>query len=247
MKVTIASRLGAITLTAAMLVGCGGPAATTSAPATTNASTAAAAPAGDTSSRSSGAKAATVTKEGAKIVFTGSGDGTIGPVDFDQPYYVVRSSGSATMISAVETNDGIGILVGGSFGTSVFRVVPGRDKGDKFEVSADGDYRIELTPPGALPSAVAAPANLTGAAATHEIFGPFSFAKETSMVLTYKGTSTAMLPAYTVLYDLADGTLDSEARITSSGDKTSEPEPISADTKGFFLVNSDGPWEITFG
>jgi len=33
MKVTIASRLGAITLTAAMLVGCGGPAATTSAPA----------------------------------------------------------------------------------------------------------------------------------------------------------------------------------------------------------------------
>jgi hypothetical protein len=147
-----------------------------------------------TTQTDAGGKPATIVNQGGKIIITGSGDSTIGPLDFDQPYYVVRSSGTASMISAVEA-DGIGILVAGSFGTKVFRVSPDRAKGDRFEVTADGGYRIELSPPSTLPAPVAPPATLSGAVATNEIYGPFAFDKATSMVLTYKGTSKGMLPS----------------------------------------------------
>jgi hypothetical protein len=40
--------------------------------------------------------------------------------------------------------------------------------------------------------------------------------------------------------------MEAEARVTGNGDMVSEPEPISAGTKGFVFVQSDGAWEIAF-
>jgi hypothetical protein len=117
-----------------------------------------------------------VSNTATSIVITGSGNGQVGPITFDQPYYIVKakyeSSGDYSMFQASykETTGGtefdhyLATLAKGAEFVRVFQ--PSR--GDKpsvditFDVTSEGTYTVEFMKPPALDAAQPAPLTVTG-------------------------------------------------------------------------------------
>ncbi len=148
-----------------------------SAPASTAASGASAAPAASEATAAKVAGKAEVKAGENSIIVQGSGNADVGPIVFDQPYYVVKATYEAAEYSMLEVTYKQtlgGEEIENSLVTTpprvnsmrVFQVdrqgKPAREM--KFQVKSSGTYTIEFLKPAAVASAQAAPKTFTGGA-----------------------------------------------------------------------------------
>lgn len=117
-----------------------------------------------------------VSNTATSIIVTGSGNGQVGPITFDQPYYIVKakyeSSEDYSMFQAsyketmggTEIDNYLATLAKGAEYVRVFQPV----KGDKpsvditFDVKSEGTYTVEFMKPFALDGAQPAPLTVNG-------------------------------------------------------------------------------------
>ncbi len=165
-------------LAAVAMAGCGGgkggatnAAGTKAAPA---ASSEAAAPEASETAPAKVADASEVSTAGGVITVKGSGSGTVGPIAFDRPYYVVKvrydSAEEFSMFEAYyklpgsEMEQSLAFVGKGQESVRVFQTQGQSSLG--FTVKSEGTYTIEFTPPAALDTAKAAPQAFTGGTGT---------------------------------------------------------------------------------
>jgi hypothetical protein len=117
-----------------------------------------------------------VSNTATSIVITGSGSGQVGPVTFDQPYYIVKAKYESSeeysmfqasykqMMGGTEIDNYLATLAKGAEFVRVFQ--PSR--GDQpsvditFDVKSEGTYTVEFMKPPALDAAQPAPLTVTG-------------------------------------------------------------------------------------
>ena len=137
--------------------------------------TTSAAPAGETAPARVADQSAVSTTETA-IVITGSGNGQVGPITFDQPYYILKAKYESPdeyamlqvnykkMMGGTEVEKYVVTAAKGAEVIKVFQT----EKGDQpsvditFNVQSAGSYTLEFIKPPALDAAQPAPLTVTG-------------------------------------------------------------------------------------
>jgi len=117
-----------------------------------------------------------ITNTGTSIVVKGSGSGKVGPITFDQPYYILKAKYESTeeysmlQMSYKKILGGTEVerdVVFAAKGDEVMRIFPTEKEGQPskeftFTVKSAGTYTIEFIKPPALDTAQPAPLTVTG-------------------------------------------------------------------------------------
>lgn len=201
------------------------------------------------------------------ILVEGSGDGQVGPITFDQPYYIVtakyQSADPYSMlqvmykrtVSGTEMDD---FLVNVGKGGQVMRVFsadkPGTPKQVTFQVKAKGSYTIEFAKPPDL--AAARPAPLTVKGGKGYAMTPLVKTSGNYVMLAMKYTGPVdpskkggMPLATAVLYDAQTGDVQVRDQNAFNG-KTESQDGKTRDKPGTYFAivgchKDDGAWEAT--
>jgi hypothetical protein len=134
------------------------------------------APAATETAPPKGADQSAITNTGSAIVITGSGSGQVGPVTFDQPYYILKAKYDSTdeyamlqvsykkMMGGTEVEKNVVFAAKGAEVIRIFQT----EKGDQasvditLTVQSAGTYTLEFAKPPALDAAQPAPLTVTG-------------------------------------------------------------------------------------
>jgi hypothetical protein len=138
--------------------------------------TASSAPAATETAPAKVADQSAITNTGTGIVVTGSGNGEVGPVTLDQPYYIVKAKYESPeeysmlqvtykkMMGGTEVEKNVVFVAKGA---EILRVFPTEKENQPsvditFTVKSAGSYTLEFTKPPALDTAQPAPLTVTG-------------------------------------------------------------------------------------
>ncbi len=257
MKHTAAAQAAGIALSFALLAACG----TTSAPPAGEDSVATtageAAPAEESPAAENPGSAPQVTTDANGITVTGSGNGETGPITFDQPYYLVKTTNSAaadfgTVIVTVTGKELPSIMSTTAEDVAVF--TPDGTSA-ALTIEATGGYVLTFGNPPSTAGAVAAPQTFSGAEGilvTPVVKTTGTYVK---LSLAYTGTAdenapTGAMLARAQIYDAATG--GSVLNVPTYVNKAKTEDSDGQTTKGpgaYFLIvhgtAAEDTWEAS--